>query len=61
MIADDLVSVKRDNKIGVINIGDIVNQSGYVVVNDNTTMKMFMVKKIGKSYKPEPNLNIKTR
>lgn len=59
VIDDGLVSVKRNNKIGVINISDIVNHFGYAVVNDNTTMEMFMVKKIGKSYEQEPNL--KTR
>ena len=59
VIADDIVSVKRNNKIGVINISDIVSLFGYVVVNNNTTMEMFMVKKIGKSYKQEPNF--KTR
>ena len=59
VIADDIVSVKRNNKIGVINISDIVSRFGYVVVNNNTTMEMFMVKKIGKSYEQEPNF--KTR
>lgn len=59
VIDDGLVSVKRNNKIGVINISDIVNHFGYAVVNDNTTMEMFMVKKIGKRYEQEPNF--KTR
>lgn len=59
VIDDGLVSVKRNNKIGVINISDIVNHFGHAVVNDNTTMEMFMVKKIGKRYEQEPNF--KTR
>ena len=61
VIDNGIVSVKRDNKVGAINIGDIVNKFGYVVVNNNTTMEMFMVRKIGKSYEQEPNFISKTR
>ena len=59
VVTNGIVSVKNDDKIGFININDLINQFGYVVVNNNTTMEMFKVKRISKSYELEPDF--KTR
>ena len=58
-VTNGIVSVKKDDKIGFININDLINRFGYVVVNNNTTMEMFKVKRISKSYELEPDF--KTR
>ncbi len=59
VISANIVSVKTDNRIDILNINNLISQFGYVGVQNETTMEMFFIKKIAKKF--EKSSYIKAR
>ena len=48
VISTNIISVKIGNKIDILNINSLINQFGYVGVQNETTMEMFFIRKVEK-------------
>ena len=48
VISTNIISVKIGNKVDILNINSLINQFGYVGVQNETTMEMFFIRKVEK-------------